>query len=90
MGLLKSASLVCANAITVLLVIAAPAICKSCGGGVPCGDGDCCQANDSAGCTDPLCCALVCQELPACCDVEWDATCASIALSACPGCSGGG
>lgn len=71
-------------------VFKATAICKSCGGGVPCGDGDCCQANGSAGCTDPLCCALVCQELPACCDVEWDATCASIALSACPGCSGGG
>lgn len=50
------------------------------------GDGDCCNANGTAGCDDPVCCQLVCAADPACCVAEWDALCAEYASTLCADC----
>ncbi len=57
------------------------------------GEGDCCQANGTDGCTDPTCCGLVCTADPTCCDPAngWGAACVARAealcgaLCSCPG-----
>ncbi|MHC4900207.1 MAG: S8 family peptidase [Planctomycetota bacterium] len=46
--------------------------------------GDCYAANGSHGCADSDCCAIVCAVNPYCCDVDWDAQCASYAVQNCP------
>lgn len=51
------------------------------------GDGDCCSPNDSAGCSDAVCCELVCAEDSYCCEVEWDTLCANQACAACANCA---
>lgn len=50
-----------------------------------CGEqnGDCFSANDSRGCNDPTCCQNTCERDPYCCEVEWDAFCASQAAGFC-------
>lgn len=50
-----------------------------------CGEqnGDCFSANDSRGCNDPTCCQNTCERDPYCCEVEWDAFCASQASGFC-------
>ena len=48
------------------------------------GAGDCHAPNGSAGCEDEACCAAVCSEDPFCCQVDWDATCATTAAAICP------
>lgn len=48
------------------------------------GLGDCHQANGSPGCSDDDCCVDVCTELPTCCQFEWTAECAELALTECP------
>ncbi len=47
--------------------------------------GDCFDpaGNGSPGCADPLCCVAVCNHDRFCCDVEWDARCASEAEGYC-------
>ncbi|TVQ56684.1 MAG: hypothetical protein EA377_01890 [Phycisphaerales bacterium] len=53
-----------------------------------CGDpaaGDCCAplGNGTPGCNDFNCCAEVCAADSACCDIEWDAPCATLAQALC-------
>jgi hypothetical protein len=51
-----------------------------------CGDaaaGDCCSANGTPACDDFFCCDFICSIDPFCCDVEWDAQCASLAATTC-------
>ena len=50
-------------------------------------DGDCwgLEPNTTPGCTDTICCDLVCDEQPYCCAVEWDAVCAERAWILCGG-----
>ena len=50
--------------------------CGACGGG-----GDCCTDNGTAGCDDEGCETAVCDLDPYCCNVSWDANCASCAAS---------
>ncbi|MFQ5462940.1 MAG: hypothetical protein ACE5E5_09975 [Phycisphaerae bacterium] len=52
--------------------------------------GDCFDpaGNGSPGCDDALCCVAVCSNDRFCCDVEWDARCASEAEGYCAGGSG--
>ncbi len=71
----------------------AETLCAECGA---IGSGECLQANGTPGCDDATCCEAVCAEDPYCCDTEWDATCADIAvdIEACldlpDGCPGDG
>ncbi len=53
------------------------------------GDGTCCAANGSPGCSEFNCCSDVCVSDPFCCDVEWDSLCADIALNTCFVCGAG-
>ena len=47
----------------------------------PAGQGsDCCEAHESAGCSDPGCEALICQTDPFCCQIAWEAQCVQRAL----------
>ena len=46
--------------------------------------GSCFEANDTAGCEDGDCCALVCDMDPVCCILDWDQTCVDIASGICP------
>lgn len=50
-------------------------------------DGDCCVDNGTPGCDDPVCCALVCDIDPFCCDVGWDAICVGEAEELCELCA---
>ncbi len=57
-----------------------------CGAPAPCvafdpHAGDCCEANGTPGCTDPVCCSAVCAVDPFCCDVAWDGLCADQAAT---------
>ena len=49
--------------------------------------GDCCADNGTPGCDDPVCCALVCDIDPFCCDVAWDGICAGEADELCELCA---
>ncbi len=52
----------------------------------PCGTGgDCLEPHESAGCADAGCCSTVCATDPACCDWEWDSSCAVLAADLCGG-----
>lgn len=55
------------------------------GEGEPCDidSGNCCEANGTPGCDDPLCCDAVCAADAHCCDVAWDAACVDIAARIC-------
>ncbi len=58
-----------------------------------CGDagaGDCSSAHDNASCADACCCEEVCADDPFCCQVRWDAICATAAASCSGDCGGGG
>ena len=58
--------------------------CLACGSPAA---GDCCIANGTPFCDDFDCCDFVCSVLdPFCCDVEWDAQCASLAAQVCFNC----
>ncbi|MDA1008151.1 MAG: hypothetical protein O2800_03980 [Planctomycetota bacterium] len=52
-------------------------------GSAQCGLGDCLAAHPGGGCEDLGCCESVCAFDPPCCDVGWDAGCASTADSTC-------
>ncbi len=54
-----------------------------------CGDpaaGDCCVANGNERCNDLVCCLIVCEADPLCCDVEWSQACADQANAICNVC----
>ncbi len=53
---------------------------------VPCHPdaGSCFEANPTAACDDPFCCAVVCDFDPFCCLESWDATCVSATGLLCP------
>lgn len=58
--------------------------CNSGEGG--CGEaanGSCFEPHKNPYCDDPACCAIICVELPFCCNISWDAVCASVALETC-------
>lgn len=48
------------------------------------GLGDCFAAHSAPGCNIPSCCSSVCELLPTCCSVTWDAQCVSAAYQLCP------
>ena len=48
--------------------------------------GVCCEANGSPGCTDLMCCRDVCAIDSFCCNIEWDAMCATEAAGTCASC----
>jgi hypothetical protein len=50
--------------------------------GAPCA-GCCGELNGTPACNDGTCCELVCDLAPWCCDFNWDADCAEIALDSC-------
>jgi hypothetical protein len=53
---------------------------------LPCGEpdlGSCSIPHLGAGCSDPACCALVCQADPSCCFDTWDVACARAASETC-------
>jgi hypothetical protein len=61
--------------------------CQPTGGG--CGEpnaNDCCEANETGGCADEKCCALVCALDPVCCSVSWDGKCVKLADALCTSC----
>ena len=43
----------------------------------------CFEEHQSAYCNDPICCALVCEQRPECCDESWDANCVALAEAFC-------
>jgi hypothetical protein len=47
------------------------------------GPGDCEKAHATPLCDDPSCCNAVCAYDPACCRIEWDAGCATLAITTC-------
>jgi hypothetical protein len=62
-------------------------VCGVCG--IGCGDpaaGSCCEAHPTPACADPACCVPVCATDSFCCDVEWDAKCAALAVEFCGAC----
>ncbi len=48
--------------------------------------GDCCSANGSPGCNNPICCDAVCDADPSCCGVDWSGDCVELAEELCPIC----
>ncbi len=51
----------------------------------------CCvpSPSGSPGCSNPVCCEVVCMNSSHCCDIEWDAICATLAQQLCGGgCTG--
>ncbi len=47
------------------------------------GPGDCEKIHATPMCDDPSCCNAVCTYDPTCCRIEWDAGCATLAISTC-------
>ncbi len=45
--------------------------------------GSCSLPHSTGGCSDPTCCALVCQADPSCCEISWDTSCAKAASLTC-------
>ena len=52
--------------------------------------GDCTTVHTTPFCNDPDCCTYVCGSFPICCSLEWDQTCADLALIECGICGGDG
>jgi hypothetical protein len=50
----------------------------------------CSQASALPGCSDEVCCSLVCESLPLCCQAAWSASCVSAAASLCTQCGAAG
>ena len=69
----------CAQTWDELCAAQAADLCDACLAPCEMADGDCCQANESIGCSDPVCCEGVCNVDPFCCDGQWDAFCAALA-----------
>ncbi|MFM1821774.1 MAG: hypothetical protein RI967_40 [Planctomycetota bacterium] len=76
--------LVLASALTAFLAPAAPASAQQ---GCVNATNSCYEANLFApGCSNPVCCQLVCSVEPACCEIAWDDVCVSIATKFCSDC----
>lgn len=56
-----------------------------CAGTCP-SEGTCCQSHTGGGCDDALCCDLVCNDTPSCCEAIWSNTCANLANQICDNC----
>ncbi len=78
----------CNNSWDQICADAAVAQCPVCAGGG--GDSDCCEANGTPGCDDPVCQALICAQDSFCCNNSWDQICADAAIAQCAVCAGGG
>lgn len=54
-----------------------------------CGElaGDCCAPHPEPFCIEAACCTVICANDPFCCEVSWDANCATAALSLCASCA---
>ena len=65
-----------------LCVDEAGGLCVLCGAG----SSDCCAPQESPGCSDLPCEAVVCAADPFCCNTTWDSLCADAAAVACPIC----
>ncbi len=50
--------------------------------------GDCCEAQPTPGCDDPVIASCVCDSDAFCCDNKWDQTCVDLASSECSSCGG--
>ena len=48
------------------------------------GTDDCYEAHASPSCVKEDCCVAVCDQLPACCQIEWTEECAELAFDECP------
>ena len=71
----------CTNRWDVFCVEAADALCI---GLYQCpGPGDCKTPHANPLCEDPSCCNVVCTYDPSCCTLEWDSSCAALALTNC-------
>jgi subtilisin-like proprotein convertase family protein len=71
----------CAEAAAALPLCACP-VCP--------GQGDCFTPHGGIGCELVTCCEAVCDTLPECCEVGWDASCVSQALVSCTTCGSPG
>ncbi|MCA9283843.1 MAG: hypothetical protein KDA22_01415 [Phycisphaerales bacterium] len=57
---------------------------QTCGGTIACPESNHdCLTTGAPGCTDLACCDLVCALDPACCALEWDALCVTMAVQLC-------
>lgn len=86
---LASARVCSAEALAPLAVPASSLIAVGDPCGAP-GAGSCFAHNQTPGCDDPECCAMVCALDAYCCNTQWDESCAAIATqvcatSSCPG-----
>lgn len=63
---------------------AKPCPLPSCGSTI---SGDCCEPHGTPFCVDEQCCLLVCAADNYCCEVSWDANCATEALNSCSNCA---
>lgn len=61
-------------------------VCTVCSGGGCPSDGACCEAHSGGGCDDALCCDLVCNHTPSCCEAVWNSACADLAVAICNVC----
>lgn len=73
-----------------LCASAADPKCDDCPGDVngPPSQNGCCVANNSPGCDDAECEALICASDPFCCETQWDSLCADAANDQCEYCGG--
>jgi hypothetical protein len=69
------------NACGVILIAAAPVWSETCPA-----PGDCCDAHDTPGCSDAVCCQTVCDVDPFCCSVAWDGLCVFEGSTLCAPC----
>ncbi len=67
--------------LSILAVVTAGAAVPSSPAGVP--PSNCCVPHARPGCDNPQCMLAVCQQLPHCCNVTWDAVCANMAQNLC-------
>jgi len=56
---------------------------EGCGPACHAGAGSCFSPRKSPGCDDPACCGEICAVDPECCEVQWDASCVTLAAERC-------
>ena len=61
------------------LLVPGVALAGDCGPGLP----PCDEPHEGAGCLQPQCCELVCENDVFCCETQWDQTCADLAADLC-------
>jgi len=77
----------CSVGWTLDCALAALSLCDgTCAGACPM-DGSCCEPrSDTGGCSDVLCCDLVCNHTPSCCETAWSQECVDLAGVICDTC----